>query len=355
MLYNNKRMLYNNERLNVIVVGLGRQASQVHLPAVTNSLNFELIAVCDLESEKTEAIGKQYSVPGYTDLNDLINGEDFQVAIVSVPHCDYLSVIEKLSTAGKHIIKEKPFATDIDEALKILQLVNGKVYLGVTLQRRFNPIYRIFHDFKESIGKIYTIEGTYTMNIPSLDEGWRARKEFSGGGALVDMGYHMVDLSIWYFGMPTSVTALTTGGNRLNQNYDVEDTVHLLFGYHLESPSDKFIGNFFISRVGTNKQEYIKARGTDGVVETSRGLIRLLDLNGNEIKRIEHQDSWYSAPVEQLDHFAEEIRRFVPGIPEGNCPENIRPVAVIEAAYESDRLGTSCYPSDYMKRIQEIR
>lgn len=349
-------MLYdNNERLNVAMIGLGKQAQQNHLPAITRSLNFELIAVCDPDREKTKAIGKQYNVPDYTDLNALIDGEEFQVAMVSIPHNAYLETIENLAEAGKHIIKEKPFATDTTEARRILKLVDRKVYLGVTLQRRFNPIYRIFHYFKEDIGKIYTIKGSHTMNIASLDKGWRAHKELAGGGALVDMGYHFVDLLIWYFDMPTSVTARTTRGNRPNQQYDVEDTVHLLFDYHFESPAKKLIVSFFISRVGTEKQEYIKALGTDGVVEISRDLIRLLNHNGDEIKRVEHRDKWCSATVEQLDHFAEEIRRFIPGIPEDNNVEYIQPVAVIEAAYESDRLVTSCYPGDYMKRIQGIK
>ena len=350
----------NNDMLSVAMIGLGKQAQQNHLPAIVRSSNFELIAVCDLELEKTKAIGKRYKVPGYTDLNDLINGEEFQVAILSIPHGAYLETMENLVEADKHIIKEKPFATDTTEAQRILQLVDRKVYLGVTLQRRFYPIYRTFHHFKKDIGRVYTIIGSYTMNIPSLDEGWRARRELAGGGALVDMGYHFIDLLIWYFGMPTSVNALTTGGNRLNQEYDVEDTVILQFNYDSESPTHQLIGSLLISRIGPEKQESIKALGADGLVETSRdetswGLIRLLDRNGKEIKRVEHRDSCHSATVEQLDHFAEEIRRFIPGISEDNYVEYIQPVAVIEAAYESERLGRSCYPGDYMKRIQGIK
>ncbi len=286
----------------------------------------------------------------------MINTQDFQVAVVSIPHHAYLNVITTLVTAGKHIIKEKPFATSVAEARQLLQILRGgSSYLGVTVQRRFNPIYRTFHQLKKYIGKIYSIEGAYTMNVAALDEGWRASKDLSGGGALVDMGYHFVDLLIWYFGMPTSVTACMTRGNRPGQKYDVEDTVHLLFNFHLEFQYDeKVVGNFVISRVYPEKQERVRVFGTNGVVEVSRGLVRRLDVNGNEIERLERQGGWPSAAVEQLDHFAERIHQFVPG---GllDYTEHLQHVAVIEAAYESDRSRTSCHPSDMLKLIQELK
>ncbi len=343
-------------RLRTVVIGLGRQSREDHLPAIMQSSNFKLVGVCDINQKKAEEVGIHYNVPYYTDLGELINDQDFQIAVVAIPHHAYLDVISVLVTAGKHIIKEKPFATSIAEAKQLLQILRGgKVYLGVTVQRRFNPIYRTFHQLKKYIGKIYSIEGAYTMNIVDLDTGWRASKELSGGGALVDMGYHFVDLLIWYFGMPVSVTARMTRGNRPGQQYDVEDTVHLLFDYQLGFEYDeKLVGNFVISRVYPEKQERVRVFGTNGVVEVSRGLIRRLDINGNEIELLERQGGWPSAAIEQLDYFAEKIRRFTPGfLPD--YTEHLQHVAVIEAAYESDRLGTSCRPDEFLKLIQETK
>lgn len=343
-------------RLRTAVIGLGRQSREDHLPAIVQSANFELVGVCDTDQKKAEEVGTHYNVPGYTELDGLINVQDFQVAVVSIPHHAYLNVISMLVTTGKHIIKEKPFATSVAEAKQLLQILrSGQVYLGVIVQRRFNPIYRTFHQLKKYIGKIYSIEGAYTMNIAELDTGWRASKDLSGGGALVDMGYHFVDLLIWYFGMPASVTARMTRGNRPGQQYDVEDTVHLLFDYHLEFQYDeKLVGNFVISRVYPEKQERVRVFGTNGVVEVSRGLIRRLDINGNEIERLERQGGWPVAAVEQLDHFADRIRQFTPGsLPD--YTEHLQHVAVIEAAYESDRSGISCHPDEFLKLIQEIK
>lgn len=339
--------------LRTVVIGLGKQSQDDHLPAIVQSANFELVGVCDTDNKRAEEVGMQYGVASYDDIGELITTQDFQVAIVSVPHHAYLSVVRTLVAAGKHIIKEKPFATSVAEARQLLEILHdSRVYLGVTVQRRFNPVYRTFHQLKRYIGKIYSIEGVYTMNVSALDNGWRASKNLAGGGALVDMGYHFVDLLIWYFGMPTSVTARMTRGNRPGQKYDVEDTAHLLFEYHSELRYDeKLVGNFVISRVYPEKQERVRVFGTNGVVEVSRGLICRLDTNGNEVERLERQGGWPSAAVEQLDHFAERVLRFVPGVLP-DYTEHLQHVALIEAAYESDRLGTSCHPSDILKLIQ---
>ncbi|MFA5000121.1 MAG: Gfo/Idh/MocA family oxidoreductase [Patescibacteria group bacterium] len=341
-------------KLRIAVIGLGKQSKDDHLPAIMRSENFELIGVCDTDQKKAKEISAQYKVPSYIELDKLIKEQDFQVAMISIPHHAYLDIISALVKAGKHIIKEKPLATNIVEARQLMKILrNGSVYMGVTVQRRFNPIYQTFHQLKKYIGKIYSIEGAYTMNIATLNEGWRASKNLSGGGALVDMGYHFVDLLIWYFGMPTSITARMTRGNRPGQKYDVEDTAHLLFDYHLKFQYDeKLVGNFVISRVYPEKQERIRVFGTNGVVEVSRGLIRRLDINGNEIEKLERQGGWPSAAVEQLDYFAERIHQFVPGaLPD--YTEHLQHVAVIEAAYKSDHSKTSCDPNDILKIIQK--
>ena len=338
--------------LKIAMIGFGRQSKEDHLPAIIQSENYELVAVCDTDFNTVDVISDQYGVSGYTNLDELLEAEDFQVALVSVPHHAYLSVVSALVSAKKHIIKEKPFATSIVESQKLLQILEkGSTFFGVTVQRRFNPIYQTFHQLKKHIGKVYSIEGAYTINVPSLETGWRASKELSGGGALADMGYHFVDLLIWYFGLPTTVTARMSRGNRPGQSYDVEDTAHLLFDYCFNSQYDeKLVGNFVISRVYPEKQEYVRVLGTKGVVEVSRGMIRLVGPEGKEIERLERQNGWPTAAVEQLDYFAAKINSFVPGkLPD--YIEHLQHVAVVEAAYESDRLGTSCHPSDFLKQL----
>ena len=337
-------------KLRTVVIGLGKQMIEDHLPAAIESENFNVIAICDMDSDKVNVYCDKYELDGFTSLETMLEKIKCDVAIIAVPHNQYLSVISKLAEAKIHVIKEKPFATCRDEALEIHRLISERnLFLGVTLQRRFNPIFQAFHQLKKRIGKIYSIEGSYVMNIANLDEGWRASRELAGGGVLIDMGYHLVDLLVWYMGLPTSVTARMSRGNRINQRYDVEDTVNLLFDYSTGNHAEKVVGNFIISRVYPKKDERLMVMGAKGIISIKRGVIQRLDTNGNKIEMLERKGGWPSAAIDQLDYFANIIKgkQYV-GV--YDYREHFKHIAIIEAAYESDRKLTSCDPRNYLIR-----
>ena len=140
--------------LKTAIIGLGKQMVEDHLPAAVESGNFEVKAVCDVNSEKVNNISGKYQLEGFDDLEKMLTKIKFDVAIVAVPHHQYHSVISKLAERKIHVIKEKPFAVSREEALKFHQLASqNNLFLGVTLQRRFNPIYQAFHQLKKRIGK----------------------------------------------------------------------------------------------------------------------------------------------------------------------------------------------------------
>lgn len=185
------------------------------------------------------------------------------------------------------------------------------------------------------------------MNIKNLDEEWRAIKKYAGGGALIDMGYHYIDLLVWYMGLPRTVTAKMSTGNRLNQKYDVEDTVNLLFDYYIPNENEKVIGNFIISRIYPYKEESLKVYGTNGVIELKRGEIKRLDQNGNEIECLIRKGGWPSAAIEQLDYFHDQIQLGKNST--YTYKEHFKHVAIIEAAYLSNKNKNIVQPIDIIK------
>lgn len=339
--------------LKTAVIGLGRQSLDDHIPAVIESELLDLVAVCDIDQSIVRATAEKFKVEGFDNVKDLVGGK-CDVAIVAVPHNQYLPIVSALADAGIHIIKEKPFATNIDEACSIHKAVNGKVFLGVVSQRRFNPIYQTFPQMQRRIGKIYSIEGKYTLNIADLDEGWRASKAHAGGGALLDMGYHLIDLLVWYFGVPQTVTARITRGNRPDQEYDVEDTANMLFDLSFpQSYEEKTVGNILISRVYPKKQEILTVYGVKGIVELQRGQICRYDVHGQEVEKLVRHEGWPSAFIDQFNHFVKAIES-------GNrwsietLKEYLPHVAIIQAAYDSDSRSTSCQPAEYLKKALEV-
>lgn len=339
--------------LRIIVIGLGKQSIEDHLPAIEESRMYELVGVVDTDLSRAEEIGSQYKVifaSSTEEILDLLPSPP-DVTLIAVPHCDYLPIIRQLSKQTIHIIKEKPFATSIEEALEMKNIMDTTgISIQVTLQRRFNPIFVSFNQLIKRVGKIYSIEGRYTMNIPRLDEGWRSSRALSRGGALMDMGYHYVDLIVWYFGLPSHVTCRLSGHNRDNQNYDVEDTALLNFTYNENGgDDDRILGNLIISRVYPHKEESLTVYGSKGSVKLQRGRVCRLDISGNEIEVLERSGAWPSALIDQLETFAERIidgkaYRY-------QSMEYLKHIALIEAAYESSINHDTRDPAVYLEKL----
>lgn len=330
----------------VALIGLGKQNIEYHLPAIMESDLVQLDSVCDINESKAIKYGNEYSVNFFTSVEELVKNKKPDIAIIAIPHCNYLKVIEILAGAGVHIIKEKPFAISIKEAYDIKKIIEDKhIHFMITLQRRFNPIFQSFFQLRDKIGKIYSIEGRYVMNIKELGDGWRAEHKNSGGGALIDMGYHYIDLLVWYFGLPDTITARTTSCNRENQEYDVEDTAEILFDYNNSHPEkEKTIGNLFISRAYPEKQEIMIILGSKGSIELERGIIKRLDLDGKELEVLSREKSWPSAAIDQLHHFIKIIK----GEVKSNYWEHFKHLAIIESAYKSDREKISISPVEFL-------
>lgn len=340
--------------VSLIVVGLGHQSVDDHLPAIRQTDMLRLLGVIDVDSSRARAIGAAEGVPFAGDTTTLLANleEPPDAALVAVPHASYLPLIAELVEHGIHIIKEKPFATSIADAVALSRLVAAsEVSLQVTLQRRFNPVYRSFEQLIKRIGKLHSIEARYTMNVCQLDEGWRASRLFAGGGALIDLGYHYIDLIVWYFGLPDSVMCRMSRGNRDGQAYDVEDTALMQFAYNTDGDeSEVILGSFVVSRVYPGREEALVAYGSKGSVSLQRGRLVRRDIDGNEIECLERTGSWPSALVDQLEAFAANIQQ------REHCgtieDRYLQQVALVEAAYESARSGRPCDPHSVLRGLR---
>jgi len=342
-------------KLKIIVVGLGHQSLDDHIPAISECERFELVGVVDIDEAKASEVGAAQVVPFAPDITALLNQLDFKpdAAIVAVPHNGYLPIIKLLAEQKIHIIKEKPFAVSVGDALQIKDLIEtNNITLQVTLQRRFNPIFYSFQQLIKRIGKLHSIEARYTLNIARLDEGWRASRLYSGGGALVDLGYHYIDLIVWYFGLPDSVTCKLSTGNRDGQVYDVEDTAFLDFSYNDSgADNERILGSLIVSRVYPDKEELLVAYGTKGSVAVRRGQVVRRNINGDEIECLTRTGSWPSALIDQLDQFAGYIES---GEHNGDIEARyLKQVALVAAAYKSAELHRSLNPHDSYKTLSQ--
>src|SRR3989338_5003747 len=324
-------MVKSKGKLKVGVIGIGNQGLKDHVPAVLASSDVELIGVADIDKEKLQAFSSEYKkIPVYKHFEDLLSLDKLDFVIIAVPHYLHFDIVKKAIKRKIHILKEKPYATSLLEEKEIKRLEQqNNVIISLTLQRRFNPIYSTFFQFINKIGKVFFIDAKYTFYTSSPEEGWRGKKELAGGGCLIDMGYHIIDLLMWYFGLPDLVFAETSCGAKEGVVYDAEDTAQVVFRY-----SDKDIfGSLLVSRVIPPKTEHLDVYGTRGSIHIERGKIERRAPNGDVQESLLREHHWPSAAQDQIEHFVKVIR----GEEENVVgPEfHFKHLAFIEAAYRS--------------------
>jgi predicted dehydrogenase len=327
-------------QLRAGIVGLGKQALADHVPGLLTCRGAVLAAVCDIDPGVVENSSKRLSVPGYTRPAALLDEEELDLVIVCVPHHAGGAVIEAAAMRGVHVLKEKPFATSMAEARRLAEVCEGSgIHLMVTLQRRFNPIYASFIQFADQIGIPFIVDARYTMHIPDPSGGWRGHNERAGGGCIIDMGYHLIDMILWYFGLPDRIWADTSARARPDRVYDAEDTAMIHFGY-----DEGLYGSLLLSRFMGPKSEQLQLTGSEGIVELERGTLRRLANDGQVIESLCRQLPGLSSAACQIEHFC----RIINGLrPNNSSPlDNLSHMSFIEACYLSARTHTSVNPKE---------
>ncbi len=329
------------------VIGLGHQAIEDHIPAVIASPDTELVAVADLDQEALERFLREHpGVAGYTDYKELLADAAIDFVIIAVPHHSHFEITKSALEHGKHVLKEKPFVTTLAEGkeLEALALKQGKEVM-VTLQRRFNPIYTTFIQLLQKIGTPYFVNMRYTFHTDEPHVGWRGKKDLSGG-CLIDMGYHMVDLLIWYFGLPGRVYAEASHYAKEGVEYDAEDTGMVSFHYY----DRNLFGNMLISRVIPPKREHLHVYGSRGSIHLDRGSVTRYDVEGKVVESLTRDNQWPSAAQDQIEYFVQVMQGVHPNI--GNPTFHLQHLAFVNAAYESIESSGAVEVADILKKYE---
>jgi predicted dehydrogenase len=326
--------------LRVGVIGLGRQAQEDHLPALLESSSAALVGVSDIDPIVADRVASEYGVPAFRSHGELFRDVTPDFVIVAAPHAAHKDIVVAACRSGIHVLKEKPFAMSLSDAI-LLRDVADKfgVHVMTTLQRRFNPTYTSYFQLVEQIGDLFAVDVQYSTFIEEPFLGWRGQKSQAGGGCLIDMGYHMIDLIIWYLDTPDEVAATLSASAVTAVEYDAEDTAHLL----LRWPSGLH-GTVRISRFMPPKTEKFRVTGSKGIVEIERGCIRRLRSDGTLLEELKRTAAWGPAAVSQIEYFCRVISGLEPNM--GDPRYHLQHAAFVDAAYASSRSGKFENPHD---------
>jgi len=193
--------------IGVGLIGYGLGGRAFHAPYVSVTPGMALRAVVSRDAAKVHADLPEVCVAGSVDA--LLKREDIDLVIVSSPdafHADH--AIAALS-AGKHVLIDKPFATTLDDARRIIAASEaaGRL-LSVFHNRRWDADFLTLRDVlaERRLGDIVQFESRFDRWRPVPAETW---KEGRVGGSWLDLGPHLVDQALVLFGRPQAITADT--------------------------------------------------------------------------------------------------------------------------------------------------
>jgi predicted dehydrogenase len=196
--------------LKVGVIGVGGIA-KTHMPGWEASEYAEVVAGSDINSTILEQWGETHGVTTLsTDPADLFNDPDIDIIDVCAPNMYHTELVIAALDAGKHVMCEKPLAPTPGEIRKMIEARDRAGKLLMTAQHfRFAGISRAMKAEIEAgaLGDIYHARSWMLRRSALIPRPTFVLKKHSGGGACIDIGVHILDLTLWLMGNPTPVAA----------------------------------------------------------------------------------------------------------------------------------------------------
>jgi predicted dehydrogenase len=231
-------------KIKVGIVGCGFIANRKHLPMLSLHEDVEVVAFCDLIKERAEASCKNFGTADakvYLNYQDLLARKDIDVVHVCTPNSSHSEITVAALESGKHVMCEKPMAKTSAEAKAMLDAAKrtGKK-LTIGYQNRFRTDSQFIKGLcdKGELGDIYLGKGFATRRRGVPIWGVFMNKELQGGGPLIDLGTHALDLTLWMMNNYEPVSALGSTYNMIGkmgspangmgawnpETYEVEDS-----------------------------------------------------------------------------------------------------------------------------------
>lgn len=199
--------------LKIGVVGLGTMARSL-ANAVLQGDGMELHALCTRNPQKLARFAVEWGVKKtYTDYNEMLADKNLDAVIVATPNCLHAEMSIAALKAGKHVFCEKPPALCADDAKRMMETADqsGRL-LMYGLVYRFSQKHAVIREFRDQglFGEFYYGKAGIVRRC-GAPGGWFGTREFSGGGPLIDLGPHIIDLAMLTMGgfEPVSVYART--------------------------------------------------------------------------------------------------------------------------------------------------
>jgi len=275
--------LNDNKKLRFGILGCGMIAN-VHAAAIESLAEAELAGAADFNPEAAKKFCEKYGAHAYENEMDMLSDGRIDIVCICTPsHCHAENAIRALQH-GKHVVLEKPMALDSEQADRIIEACRAHDrLLTVVSQLRFSPDIQHVRQLvrKGAFGKLIfcNLSMCYWRSEEYFAQSrWHGRKEFEGGGALMNQGIHGIDLLQYIMGMPKVLKGeIRTAYHAV----DVEDAASAMVEF--ENGAMGMIQASTCTRPGFERR--MEIHGTKGYVILKENAIEKLDIPEDQIDR----------------------------------------------------------------------
>lgn len=337
--------------INTALCSFGMSGWVFHAPFLSVHPGFNFYAVW--ERTKNLAEEKYPAVKTFRTLEAMLADKNIELVIVNTPSITHYEYAKQTILAGKHLIVEKPFTATVAQARELIDLARKKnVKLSVYQNRRYDSDFKTVKKVLDEglLGNIIDAEIHYDRYSPELSYKVHKETPTSAVGSVYDLGAHLIDQALQFFGMPVAVSAdiaINRPGSKVDDYFDIKlfypsHRVTLKSSYYVREALPGYIfhgtkGSFIKAKTDVQEAMLLNSKipgGDDWGIEpeTEKGLLHT-EKDGKVIK--EYIKSEKGNYAEYYNGIYDAIRnnKEVPV----SAEEGMKVIQVIEAAYRSNK------------------
>lgn len=322
------------------IIGCGGIARKRFIPGILNAKLSVCEAIMDTNKEFLNAVGEEFGIAKrYTDIDSLLSDRDIDAVYIATPLFCHKEQALKAADAGKHILLEKPMALTSKDAHEIKEYCKKKgVRLSIGFMMRGHGAHRAIKDLidRGELGEIVSAYAKFNCLSRVNEHKWRQTKAYGGGGAMMDMGIHCIDL----LSHITSLSVSEVSAMYSSQIYVYPDTEDSATGVFKMNNGAIFTveANFNIpDTLGGCKFEIY---GTRGSLIANRTIGQVEEGTVSYITEDFADEGYRTLPYESGNMYTKEADGFAEAIINGTevpvpASEAILNQRIVEAIYES--------------------
>lgn len=212
------------------VIGAGGIADRRTIPAILEDKNSELVAVMDMVPATAEAIGKKYGVKYFTSEKEMLESAECDAVYIGTPVFKHYEQAMLALSFGKHVFVEKPIAMNVEEGEKLLNAFKEKgKLLCVGYMMKYHNLHEKAKEIIKNggIGSVNNVRAQFSCWYPDIKGAWRQNKALGGGGAIMDLAVHCIELVEDILG--EEIVDVKSFYSTKTFSYEVEDSAVIIF------------------------------------------------------------------------------------------------------------------------------